>query len=714
MRDLLRGPDGRRRAARGVRRRALRAHARASGCRPATGRVDELDSNEPRGHRRARAGRRRLGLRRRARQSREADAEAALERALAVAAAQPRAPAARRSRPSRPRAATARARPSATRSRCRSRTSSACWRRPTPRCATEPGVALTRRALPGAARRASSFASTEGALCEQRLTECGGGIAAVAVDGDESQIRSYPASHGGHVAQARLRALRWRSTWPAQAPRVARGGGRAAARAGLPARAHDADPRGRAARRCRSTSRSATPSSSTACSAARPPTRAPASCRPTRSARCGCGSAHVNVTADATTPGRPRHLPLGRRGRRGAAPCRSCARACCAGFLSSRETAAEIGLERSGGCMRADGFARQPIVRMTNVNLEPGDAGTLDDLIADTERRAADRDQPLVVDRRPPAALPVRGRGGLGDRGRPARPPAAQPELRGRDAGVLGELRRRLLAVRLAARLAARLRQGRAGAGHARVARRGAGALPRRRGRAWRERRSSSPSARRGGRPAERRRSRTSRASARCCCASPPTAPTQATAVDDLTVELAVLRDGHVGRADDQRRERRGAGAPARARAAAAAEAAAAGSRAGRLPRLPGAAPGPRATTATTPRRRALDPAPGGARAGGGVRRRAGGRRRGARRSGRRPRTSARWRPSAGRGRADRTTDAFMKVICIAPGGRSGYAARTARGGGASSTPEALAERAAAKARRPASRPSCRRASTRW
>jgi TldD protein len=55
-----------------------------------------------------------------------------------------------------------------------------------------------------------------------------------------------------------------------------------------------------------------------------------------------------------------------------------------AGFLSSRETAAEIGLERSGGCMRAEGFDRQPIVRMTNVNLEPGEAGTLEDLIADT------------------------------------------------------------------------------------------------------------------------------------------------------------------------------------------------------------------------------------------------------------------------------------------------------------------------------------------
>ena len=35
--------------------------------------------------------------------------------------------------------------------------------------------------------------------------------------------------------------------------------------------------------------------------------------------------------------------------------------------------------------MRAQGFARQPIVRMTNVNLEPGEAGTLDELIADTD-----------------------------------------------------------------------------------------------------------------------------------------------------------------------------------------------------------------------------------------------------------------------------------------------------------------------------------------
>jgi TldD protein len=52
--------------------------------------------------------------------------------------------------------------------------------------------------------------------------------------------------------------------------------------------------------------------------------------------------------------------------------------------LSDRQSAAAIGLERSGGCARADGFARQPLVRMTNVSIEPGAAGTLADLVAHT------------------------------------------------------------------------------------------------------------------------------------------------------------------------------------------------------------------------------------------------------------------------------------------------------------------------------------------
>jgi len=56
-----------------------------------------------------------------------------------------------------------------------------------------------------------------------------------------------------------------------------------------------------------------------------------------------------------------------------------------AGFLGSRESATAIG-RSSNGCMRADGWNRTPIIRMTTVSLEPGDAGTLEELIADTDR----------------------------------------------------------------------------------------------------------------------------------------------------------------------------------------------------------------------------------------------------------------------------------------------------------------------------------------
>lgn len=43
------------------------------------------------------------------------------------------------------------------------------------------------------------------------------------------------------------------------------------------------------------------------------------------------------------------------------------------GYLTSRETAAQAGLGRSGGAMRADGWGRIPLIRMTNVSLLPGE-----------------------------------------------------------------------------------------------------------------------------------------------------------------------------------------------------------------------------------------------------------------------------------------------------------------------------------------------------
>ncbi|MBI5368513.1 MAG: TldD/PmbA family protein [Planctomycetes bacterium] len=55
-----------------------------------------------------------------------------------------------------------------------------------------------------------------------------------------------------------------------------------------------------------------------------------------------------------------------------------------AGFMTSRETAAAVGAARSNGCMRAESWARIPLIRMTNVSLLPG-TWRFDDLVGDTQ-----------------------------------------------------------------------------------------------------------------------------------------------------------------------------------------------------------------------------------------------------------------------------------------------------------------------------------------
>src|SRR5215813_2351307 len=56
------------------------------------------------------------------------------------------------------------------------------------------------------------------------------------------------------------------------------------------------------------------------------------------------------------------------------------------GYLSSRDTAHTIGEDRSGGTVRAEGWNRLPMTRMTNVSLLPGEKPlTLEQLIASTD-----------------------------------------------------------------------------------------------------------------------------------------------------------------------------------------------------------------------------------------------------------------------------------------------------------------------------------------
>jgi TldD protein len=92
------------------------------------------------------------------------------------------------------------------------------------------------------------------------------------------------------------------------------------------------------------------------------------------------GSELMNVTADPTTPGGLGSFTFDDEGVP-ASRVPIVEAGLLTGFLTSRETAARIGAG-TGGSMRADGWNRMPLVRMTNLHLEPGD-GDLDDLIAD-------------------------------------------------------------------------------------------------------------------------------------------------------------------------------------------------------------------------------------------------------------------------------------------------------------------------------------------
>ncbi len=94
------------------------------------------------------------------------------------------------------------------------------------------------------------------------------------------------------------------------------------------------------------------------------------------------GSDIVNVVADATVPGALGTFGYDDEGT--PAQCSDIIRnGKFVGYLMGRETAESAGME-SNGTMRAQGWNHTPIVRMTNINLLPGDH-ELDEMIGTTE-----------------------------------------------------------------------------------------------------------------------------------------------------------------------------------------------------------------------------------------------------------------------------------------------------------------------------------------
>jgi TldD protein len=225
------------------------------------------------------------------------------------------------------------------------------------------------------------FVSTEGSEIEQEIIESGAGYKAVAFDGKEAQTRSYPNSQGGdfaargyelidemhlldHVERvgAEAAALLQAAACPDEVTTVIICGPQMALQV------HESCGHPIELDRVLGSEISFAGGSFLSLD---------------KMGSLKYGSDIVNINADATIPGglgsfgyddegvKAQRSPIVERG-------------LFVGYLTGRDTAPVI-KQRSNGTMRADGWNRIPIVRMTNINLEPGE-WKLDDLIADTKR----------------------------------------------------------------------------------------------------------------------------------------------------------------------------------------------------------------------------------------------------------------------------------------------------------------------------------------
>jgi TldD protein len=224
------------------------------------------------------------------------------------------------------------------------------------------------------------FASTEGARIEQRIIQAGGGIAATVIDGGDMQVRSYPNSFRGNFGTAGWEYVRAMNL-VGEAPRVAEEAEALLAAPPCPEgrrtiildggqlalQVHESCGHPIELDRVLGMELSYAGDSFLTID---------------KLDKFQYGSPQVNIVADATAPtglgtfgwddeGVPaQRTPIIDHGR-------------FVGYLSSRETAPTVG-RTSSGAMRASGWNRIPLIRMTNVNLLPGGAGRLEDLLADT------------------------------------------------------------------------------------------------------------------------------------------------------------------------------------------------------------------------------------------------------------------------------------------------------------------------------------------
>ncbi len=231
-------------------------------------------------------------------------------------------------------------------------------------------------------KRTKYFASTEGSRIEQHIVESGAGLEVVAQQGAEVQTRSYPNSHHGALAQAGFEYVKGldlvggAKTIQTEVLHLLRTD---PPKAGLTTLVLDPtqvvmqlhESCGHPVELDRVLGQELSYAGGSFLT-------------PDRLGHFRYGSDHVTIVADATIPGGvgsfgyddegtpAQRVDLVRSGM-------------FVGYLSSRESAARVGFPASGGAMRAELWDAPPLVRMTNVNLEPGTA-TFEELIQDIKR----------------------------------------------------------------------------------------------------------------------------------------------------------------------------------------------------------------------------------------------------------------------------------------------------------------------------------------
>ena len=242
-----------------------------------------------------------------------------------------------------------------------------------------PDVTVTNASV-RAWREHKLFRSSEGSTIEQEHFESGGGVTALAAGDGVYQVRSYPSSHGGASAQAGWEYVEGLGL-EREAPRVAD-------EAAALLRADECPPmRTTVVLDGEQMANQVHESIGHAIELDRiyGSEAAYAGTSFLHTSDLGTlryGSELMNVTADATTPRGMGTFAFDDEGVP-AERARIVEAGVLRGFLTSRETAARLGAG-AGGSMRADGWSRMPLVRMTNLNLEPGE-GSLDDLLADVK-----------------------------------------------------------------------------------------------------------------------------------------------------------------------------------------------------------------------------------------------------------------------------------------------------------------------------------------